>query len=73
MDITKPMKDLFKPYEIEYISISELLKSNGLSKMECLELLLQNECSKSKDGTCINNDCPHNLVEYRANGGVGDD
>lgn len=58
-----PMKELFKPYELHFMGVEDLLTSTGLTHEKILRIQLQEECSKSIDETCINSECSYNHVK----------
>ncbi len=57
------MKGLFKPYLIKNpFNFQDLLDATGLSINDYLKIMIQDECSKSIDETCINTDCTFNYL-----------
>lgn len=56
------LKSLFKPYELEFMELDLIMDATGLSEKQMLKILLEDECSKSTDESCINAVCPHNFV-----------
>lgn len=56
------LKSLFKPYELEFIELNVMMDVTGLSEKEMFKIILEDECSKSNDESCINTVCPHNFV-----------
>ena len=58
----KVIKDLFKPYEVAFVTPGDLLKEVGISEVELAEIFLQDECSKSISKSCANTECPYNFV-----------
>lgn len=59
----RPLKALFKPYELHFIGFEDLMNSTGLTHEKLLSIELENECSKSIDETCINSECSHNHIK----------
>ena len=65
---SKVVKDLFKPYELHFMGLQDLLDATKLSRKQFLRIRVQDECTKSIDESCINNECPHNFVEMHEHG-----
>ena len=60
---SKAMKDLFNPYEVDFMDINDLLDVTGLSFKKLLKIHVEDECSKSIDESCMNLSCGYNLIE----------
>jgi len=56
------LNDLFKPYELEFMDIEDLNKVLNVSDEFVMEVEVEMECSKSKNGLCNNRRCDYNLV-----------
>ena len=56
------MHDLFKPYELDFVQLEDVLASTGLSLEEMLKINVEDECSKSIDESCFNLECDYNYV-----------
>ena len=59
----KAMQGLFNPYELHFMELQDLLDGIGISLKDWLKIDVQDECSKSIDGSCINCECEYNLVK----------
>lgn len=57
------LKDLFKPYELHFLGLEDLLNVTGLSLKDWIKIDVQDECSKSIDESCMNFSCGYNLIE----------
>jgi len=60
---SKAMKDLFKPYELHFIGLEDVLDATGLSLKQWLKCDVESECSKSIDESCMNYECQYNFIE----------
>ena len=56
------LNDLFKPYELDFVEFEDLYNATGLNESDVLEIVMECECSKSKNESCINQHCDFNLV-----------
>ena len=65
---SKAMKDLFNPYELHFMGLQDLLDATGLSRKKFLTICVQDECTKSIDESCMNNECQYNFVEMHEDG-----
>ena len=63
----KTMHILFKPKTIKNKTIDDLLVATGISLKELVKINVQGECSKAIDETCINTECPYNLLKMHEN------
>ena len=59
----RTIKGLFKPKHHDNFSIQEFLNIVGIPFKDFLRIIIQDECSKSIDETCINDECPFNLID----------
>lgn len=58
----KSLEDLFKPFELHFIGLQDLLDSMGWSLKDFIKFDIECECSKSLDESCINTECSYNLL-----------
>lgn len=65
---SKAIKDLFKPYELHFMGLQDLLDATKLSRKEFLKISVEDECSKSLDESCMNKECEYNFVEMHEHG-----
>lgn len=54
---------LFKPYELHFIGLQDMLDATGLSLKEWLKIDMQCECSKSINESCMNCECQYNMIK----------
>lgn len=72
------LKKLFKPYKIKFQTIKDVKnKSTRMKKIfdekRIKKRLIETQCSKSKNKSCMNCDCQHNLLKYDYFNGDYDD
>ena len=60
----KSLEDLFKPFELHFIGVQDLLDSRGWSLKDFIKLDIDSECSKSLNETCINTECYYNFITW---------
>ena len=60
----KALEDLFKPFELHFVGLDDLLESLGMEFKDFMKLDISLECSKSLDESCINTVCHYNLVKW---------
>ena len=59
------LNGLFKPYELKFLETDDLMKAIGMDELEfCKIFVVERECSKSKDESCINTECDFNLINH---------
>ena len=63
------LKKLFKPYKLKFQTIHDVKnKSTRMKKIfdekRIKDRMIKKQCSKSKDKSCMNVDCQHNLLKY---------
>lgn len=61
------LKDLFKPYELHFLGLEDLLNVTGLSLKDGIKIDVQDECSKSIDESCMNHECKYNFIKLHGN------
>lgn len=54
------IKCLFNPHEFDTFDFQDFLNVTGLTMKKYLKILVEDECSKSIDESCINSACPYN-------------
>lgn len=54
---------LFKPYELHFIGLQDLLDATGLSLKQWLKIDVELECSKSINESCMNCECQYNMIK----------
>jgi len=59
------IESFFKPFKLEKKSFLDFLDDKA--KRNFLKHRIWFECSKSKDESCINNECKHNFVNVHDN------
>ena len=59
----KSLEDLFKPFELHFIGLQDLLDSKGWSLKDFIKQEIDSECSKSLNESCINTECYYNFVK----------
>lgn len=60
---SKAMHSLFKPYELHFIDLQDVLDGTGISLKEWIKIDVECECSKSIDESCMNYECQYNFIE----------
>lgn len=56
------LNDLFKPYELDFMEMEDMFKENGISDEFVIDTLMELECSKSIDESCVNSECGYNMI-----------
>lgn len=60
---SKALKSLFKPYELHFKGLQDLLEITNLTMEKWLKIHVEQECSKSIDESCVNVECKYNFIK----------
>ncbi len=60
----RPLEDLFKPFELHFVGVQDLLDAIGISLKDFIKLDIESECSKSLNESCINTNCHYNFITW---------
>lgn len=59
----RTITSLFKPHKFDTFNFQDFLEVTGLTMKKWLKILVEDECSKSIDESCMNTDCHYNHFE----------